>query len=198
MSTSNIFVFSKKDQIQSFKERIRIALYCRSDHENISKCLNSSHLSGVKSGAQKLNGRSGWLWGCLSPHCLMLELFVKNKGANILKQVISRNCNLWYNVQNNQPLLFFVWTQEPWGVSFQVPWSCWKAAWSAGQWTCVRPRHRVTKVAACGPYRVTHALLLWNGIFLWWECQMAFQIIQDIWQPLSPEPLFLENLSALW
>lgn len=42
---------------------------------------------------------------------------------------------------------------------------------------CELPWHRVTNTAARGS--CIYSGLLWNGIFLWWECQMAFYIIHD-------------------
>lgn len=142
---------------------------------------------GVKIWCSKVEWKIWAVLGVLSPHCLMPELFVKIKGANILKQVISRNCNLLYNVQNNQPLLFFVWIQRAQRVVSKCHRSCWKAAWSAGRWTvcaAVTQSHRRSSV--------------WTGLLCFSPLNWHFSVMGmadgisnfSWWQPLSPEPLF--------
>lgn len=52
---------------------------------------------------------------------------------------------------------------------------------------CVRPRHRVTKVAACGRELLRSSPLKWH-----FSVMGMSDGISDYsgWQPLSPEPLF--------
>lgn len=105
---------------------------------------------------------------------------------------MSRNYFLLRNVQNNQPFLFFVWTQRAQRVVFKVLCGfCRKAVSSAGHRTSVRSHGHSSK-----GNQVTLALSFEMAFF--WHENVRWHFILFMMATLQPRTIILENPPADW